>query len=508
MDQSVLNGIHSAGTSMSPIVRLVSSRAEALQAAESSSSAGDSFVSAALGCDVDSLPRTVIMDRPTTPSSPHRRGAFAFGGYRLYVLALLWLVMLLRFLDIQVIAVLLESIKKEFAVSDTKLGLLTGFAFSVLYGALGVPVAWLADRANRRDLVAIAVALWSAMTAACALATSFVGLFWARIGVGVGEAGGQAPAYSLISDYFPAERRASIFAILSSAVPVGVFCGFIIGGFVNAHFGWRAAFAVVGLPGLLVAILVRVSIREPSRQLSHSSAAGLRAQAPVGAVRTLLSNRSYRQLVLGSSLFTLGAMGSGVWIPSFFIRVHHLPPTQVAVWLACMYGCCGTLGAVMGGALTDRWVARTRDPRWYAWVSAGASAAIVPLAVFVYLWPHPIAALLVHALTVLLMHVWMGPVYGTVQTLAGPQRRAIAAAVNMLAVNLIAYGMGPLLVGLLSDELATAFGARSLGYAILTIVVLAYTSAATHFFFAGRTLTQHLGSTDADHSVASTLQAR
>src|SRR4030095_6672308 len=169
-----------------------------------------------------------------------------------YVIAVLWVVMLLRFVDLQIVAVLLESIRREFEVSDTLLGFMTGSAFAVFYGTLGIPVAWLADRYNRRNIIAAALGMWSAMNAVCGLGGSFATLFVARMGIGVGEAGGQPPAYSLVSDYVPPERRSSVFAILNSAVPFGVFCGFIIGGWVNLHYGWRAAFMVVGLPGVLL----------------------------------------------------------------------------------------------------------------------------------------------------------------------------------------------------------------------------------------------------------------
>jgi predicted MFS family arabinose efflux permease len=414
--------------------------------------------------------------------------------YRAYVLAVIWLVLLLRFVDLQVIAVLMESIKKEFAVSDTQLGLLTGFAFSVFYGALGIPVAYLADRSNRVNIIAVAVGVWSAMTAACALASTFAMLLIARLGVGIGEAGGNAPAYSLISEYFPAQRRASIFAILNSAVPIGVFTGFMIGGFVNVHFGWRAAFWAVGLPGLAVALLARFTIRDPrtsttDRPPGAQRPADLLLSDTLGA---LWHKRSYRHLVLATSIFTAGAMGSGIWLPSFFIRVHHMPPAQVATWLACIYGGAGLVGVLTGGALTDRLVARTGDSRWYVRLPGICSAAILPFAFFVYLWPDPITALVVHIGTVTLMHMWMGPAYGTVQSLAGPKRRSMAAAVNMLAINLIAYGLGPLAVGWLSDTLHPSLGDQSLRYAILGVVATTYSWAAVHFFLAAKTVSQEI----------------
>ena len=417
-------------------------------------------------------------------------------GYLNYVVAVLWVVMLLRFVDLQIVAVLLESIRREFEVSDTLLGLMTGSAFAIFYGTLGVPIAWLADRYNRRNIIVAAVGLWSAMTALCGLAGSFTSLFIARMGVGVGEAGGQPPAYSLVSDYVPPEKRSSVFAILNSAVPFGVFCGFIIGGWVNQHYGWRAAFMVVGLPGVLIALLIWLTVREPPRGLSDNRTDV--APVPLGeSLGYLWRTRSYRHLVLATTIFTLGAIGSGIWIPSFFVRVHGMASAEVAVWLAFIYGGGGVLGAMLGGYFADRLVARNKDKRFYAWLSAIAAAAILPFSFFVYLWPDPVTALLVHIGTTILMHSWMGPAYGTVQSVAGLPRRAMAAAVNGFAVNLLALGLGPLIVGAASDYFNARFGENSLRYSILTVVVVCYSWAALHFFLASRTLRQDLAAADA-----------
>ncbi len=433
------------------------------------------------------------------PASPPAGSSFRVSrGYLNYVIAVLWVVMLLRFVDLQIVAVLLESIRQEFEVSDTLLGFMTGSAFAIFYGTLGVPVAWLADRYNRRNIIAAAVGLWSAMTAVCGLAGSFTALFFARMGVGVGEAGGQPPAYSLVADYVPPEKRGSVFAILNSAVPFGVFCGFIIGGWVNAHYGWRSAFMVVGLPGLLLALLIWLTVREPPRGFSENRTNVATAATSVGETMGYLwRTRSYRHLVLATTIFTLGAIGSGIWIPSFFVRVHGMASAQVAVWLAFIYGGGGVLGAMLGGFLADRLVARRGDTRWYAWLSAIAAAAILPFSFFVYLWPDPVAALLVHVGTTILMHSWMGPAYGTVQSLAGVNRRAMAAAINGLAVNLLALGLGPLIVGAASDFFSARFGENSLRYSILTTVIVCYSWAALHFYLASRTLREDLAAANA-----------
>lgn len=412
--------------------------------------------------------------------------------YRYYVVALIWLVLLLRFVDLQIIAVLLEPIRAEFKVSDTMLGLLSGTAFALFYGVIGIPIAWLADRYNRRNVISVCLCLWSGTTALCGMATSFVGLLLARIGVGIGEGGGQPPCYSLVSDYFPAERRSSIVAILNTSVPVGVFAGFIIGGAINARFGWRATLVSVGLAGVVVALIVRLTLREPVRGATDAHVPAAAPEPWSATLRYLWNLRSYRHLVLASSIFTLGAAGSGTWIPSFFIRVHHMPPAQVAVWLACIYGGGGLIGAVIGGLVTDGIAKRAEDARWQAWVPAVCVGSILPFSLFVYLWSDPITALLVHICTAFLMHAWLGPCYGTVQNLAGSRNRATAAAINLLMVNVLAIGFGPLLVGALSDFFKEQFAESSLRYSLLALVALTYSWAAIHFVLASRTLRQDL----------------
>lgn len=416
--------------------------------------------------------------------------------YRSYVIAVIWLVMLLRFVDLQIIAVLLESIRAEFRVSDTQLGLLSGFAFALFYGTLGIPIAWLADRYNRRNIIAAAVGLWSAMTAVCGLAQSFLALLLARVGVGVGEAGGAPPSYSLISDYVRPEKRGTVFALLNSSVPVGLFIGFLVGGWVNEYHGWRAAFMVVGLPGIAMALLVRFTLREPPRGHSEQRTAG--APSPLSeTLRYLWSVRAYRHLVLATSIFTLGAYGTGIWVPSFFVRVHGMNGGEVATWLAFIYGSGGALGVVLGGVLADRLAAARGDRRWYVWLPAIASVSIMPFSFLVYLWPDAYQAMLLQLGTTTLMYSWMGPAYGTVQSLAGVERRAMAAAINMLVVNLISLGLGPLIVGVASDYFNAHFGTESLRYSILTLAVVAFTWAGVHFHLAARTLREDLARAEA-----------
>ena len=413
--------------------------------------------------------------------------------YRYYVVGIIWLVMLLRFVDWQIVGVLLESLRREFKVSDTQLGFLSGTAFALFYTVLGLPIAWLADRYSRRNIIAACLAMWSGMTALFGMAGSFTGLLLARVGVSIGEAGGQPPSHSLISDYFPARQRSTVFAFLACAAPAGVFAGYLIGGAINAWLGWRATVMVIGLFGLAVAALLFLTVREPVRG-GIDGRTGVSAASVKETARYLWSKRSYRHFVSGASIATLGAVGSGVWIISFFVRVHGMTPLQASTWIACVYGIGGVIGALTGGAMADRLAKSRSDARWHGWIPAIAMIAIVPFCIFVYLWPNPITALLVHTGNTFLLHAWMGPCYGTVQTIAGPSRRAMASAVNVFAVNLIALGLGPLLVGAMSDYFNATFGETALRYSILTLVLVTFPWAALHFLLAARTLRQDLAS--------------
>jgi len=406
--------------------------------------------------------------------------------YLIYVVALTWLVLVLRSVDLLVISVLMPSIKTQFTVSNTQLGLLSGFAFSLFYGLLAVPIAWLADRTSRARIISISVFVWSSMTALSGMANTFGHLLLARVGVGLGEAGGTAPVYALVADYAPANKRASVFAILNSSVPIGVLLGFLLGGYVSSAFGWRYAFLFAGIPGLAVALLAQVTLREPVR--ADSTTACTPGAPLIETLRYLFSRHSYCHFVLGSAVFTLGSVGSGIWISTYFIQFHHMQPSELGVWLALLYGGGGLVGALGGGYLTDHVVNKGGDQRWYAWMPGISSVAILPFTIFVYSWPSPRQALLVHLVTTILAHVWAGPVYGTVQGLAGKNRRAVAAAVNSLLVSFLAYGLGPLLVGVASDHFRASLGQDALRYSIMLLAAVAYTWAGIHFLLAGRTL--------------------
>lgn len=401
--------------------------------------------------------------------------------YRAYVLGLLVVVGVVGWVDRNVFAVLLQSIKIEFALSDTALGLLGGVAFGVFYATLGLPVAWLADRYSRRSLLAGALALWSAFTAVCSLTTGVVGLFFARVAVGIGEAGGAPPSVSLVADYFPRERRAFALGILYLYIPLGFVVGYLAGGWLNDAVGWRATCLWLGLPGVLLAVIVRLTLREPPRQTLDERAPQGNAPPLLSTLREFISRPALRHIPLGGAAHGAGAFAAALWLPAYFMRAFEMSSAVAGAWLALAYGLGGGLGVLCGGVVADTIVTRTRDERWYAFWPVALLILSVPATLTLYLAGAPsvaVGALLVGAF---LGHAFIGPVAALLQNLAGPGRRATAAAFYLFLVNLVSMGLGPLAVGLVSDALAARLGTDALRYALLAVVTTTTLLAALHF---------------------------
>ena len=416
--------------------------------------------------------------------------------YRRYVLGLLVVVYVFNFIDRQILTILLEPIKRDLDLSDGALGFLSGLAFALFYSTLGVPIARWADRGVRRSIIAGALFLWSGMTALTGLAQSFWQLALARVGVGVGEAGCSPPAHALISDYFPADRRATALSIYALGIPIGSAIGVLTGGWVNEFFGWRVAFAVVGVPGLLLAAVVRWTLREPPRGLADGRAP---EPAPAGesallVFRFMLRLPSFRHLSLAGALHAFYGYGAAAFIPAFLIRVHGFETGELATWLALLIAVFGALGTYLGGRVGD-WLARRGDPRWYMWVPAVATLATVPFVLGFYLWPSGYVALLFHVPTSIASAMWLGPTFATTQNLAPLRMRATASALLLLIVNLIGLGMGPWAVGALSDALAVGLGVEAIRYALLGVVLAGSLWSAVHYFLAARTLRADLAGT-------------
>jgi predicted MFS family arabinose efflux permease len=411
-----------------------------------------------------------------------------------YALALLFVVYTVNLVDRQILAVLLEPIKQDLGLSDSSLGLLTGFAFAAFYATFGIPIAAWADRSSRRDVIALGLLVWSSATAACGAVQSYAQLFAARMLVGIGEAAGSPPAHSLISDYFPARLRATALALYSMGGNVGIGVGFFVGGLLGDAFGWRWTFALVGIPGIALAGLVRLSLREPPR----GAIDGRSDRAPAPPLGTSLAHlarlHAYRHIAAATALYNLASYAYLAWVPTFLRRVHDLSGAEIGVLYGPMLAGVGVLGGLVAGSVSD-WAAR-RDARWLTWVPALASLSALPFLV-IFLWlENPRLAFAAYMPVGFLTGMWAGPTYAAVQGLAPLRMRATASALLLFALNFIGMGLGPLIVGMLNDALAPEHGEQAIRYS-LSVVALAKLWGALHGWLASRELRAELAAAGA-----------
>ena len=417
---------------------------------------------------------------------------------RQYALSVLVVVYTFNFIDRQILSILIEPIKAELGLSDGQLGLLAGFAFALFYATLGIPIARYADRSNRRSLIALALAVWSGMTALSGLAQNFWHLLVARIGVGVGEAGCSPPAHSMIADYFPANQRSTALGIYSLGIPAGIMFGFIAGGWMNEFFGWRAAFFVVGIPGLLLAILVRFTVREPTRGMAEGRSIVGAQPSMVDTFRYLWTKRAFRHLAFGGALTAFVGYGVVSWIPAFLIRSHGMGTGEAGTWLGLIIGIPGGIGIALGGWLADRYGAR--DTRWYLWIVTVSLLAALPFGIGVYLAASPYLALLLLVIPVALGNFYQATTFSQTQGLVTLRMRSVAAAVLLFILNIIGLGLGPSFTGYLSDLLRPQFGVESLRWSLL-ICGLVNIWAAYHYYVAGKYLRADLAATTRDEEI-------
>ena len=409
---------------------------------------------------------------------------------RYYALGLLTVVYTFNFVDRQLLSILQESIKADLLLSDQQLGLLTGFAFALFYTLAGIPIARYADRNNRRNVVAIAIALWSFMTAISGLVQNYLQLLLARIGVGVGEAGGSPPAHSMISDIFPPERRASALAFYSMGINFGILFGFLAGGWLNEFFDWRVAFFVVGAPGIVVALFVRYTLREPIRGLMEDRQ-DVATDTPFPEVLKLLWSRlSFRHLAIGGALNAFAGYSSSNWTASFMIRSHDMSTGELGTWLALIMGVGGAIGVFWGSYIAER-LAKF-DVRWYMWMPTITGMICVPFMIATYVVEGAYTALIVSIVPGILFNVYLGNSLAMTHALVGLRMRAVASAILFFLINLIGMGLGPWGVGLLSDMLSAELGNESLRYAMLYLLPAAMGWSAVHFLLASRTLQKDL----------------
>jgi MFS family permease len=414
--------------------------------------------------------------------------------YANYVLGLLLVVYVMNFVDRQILSILLDPIKQDLGVSDTAMGVLTGFAFAFFYTFAGIPIARAADRGSRRTVIALGLGLWSAMTAASGLAQTFWQLAAARTLVGVGEAAGTPASQSLLADYFPPERRAAAFGFFANGIYLGTMLAFLLGGWLATHFDWRTAFLLVGLPGIPLAILVRASVRELPRGASEAPGGDESVVAAREVLRLLLARRTFVYLVVSGSLLALPGYAMLTWGPAFLGRVHGMDRLAIGTALGVLIGVTGSAGAWLGGILADR--LGRRDPRWNLRFPALATLASVPFAVGFLHLPGVGPALASFAVFYLCLNTYVGPTWSAVQGLVKLRMRATATALFLFVLNLVGLGMGPLVVGGLNDWLHPSLGDQAIRWS-LTLVSLLGLPGALLLLRASQTLPRDLAARDA-----------
>lgn len=400
-------------------------------------------------------------------------------------LALLALVYIFSYIDRQVVAILIEPIKNEFGATDTEMGLLTGLAFGLLYAALGVPVGKLADRKDRRAIVAVACGLWSLATMACGFAGQFWQLLIARMSVAVGEAGGMAPSISIVSDLYPPKQRSFMISLFMMGPHLGVLIGLALGGWIAQHYGWRATFIWFGVPGLLLAALVYLFVREPRRGgFETAEAMAQIQQLPTESmwtqVRRLLSVTAFRRLAFACGFAGLAGYGYGIWTPSFLVRTHGMGMAQAGLLFGVASGVGAVAGALFSGWLCDRMVAR--DVRWQLGLPMLGVIVAIPCAIAFFLWPTTGVWMLgplkvPHAMGFAFLFAffaswWPSLSYSATSHMVGSNERSVAAALLNFFVTLFGVGAGPLVTGMVSDLLTPMMGAQALRWSLVSVMLL------------------------------------
>ena len=422
----------------------------------------------------------------TKDNKSRAEGAFS-SAYRSYALGLLVVVYIFNFIDRSILGILVEPIKRDLGVNDTMMGFLGGIAFATFYTFLGIPIARLSDKGSRRNVLTVCLALWSGATALCGLAANFFHLLLARIGVAVGEAGASPASHSMISDMFPPERRATALGIYALGIPIGTMLGNLSGGWINEALDWRSAFFLVGLPGVLLAVVVRFTLREPPRGAAEAIEVKTEEPPPVKEVfQYLWARRSFRLISLGAGLHAFVGYGVGYWIPAMFSRSHGYSTSDMGVALFYL-GFASIAGTFLGGYLGDKMAGR--DVRWYVWLPGLATIISVPFSGYVYLSNDPFAALWVLAIPYFFGAYYLAPTFSLAQGMVGLRMRALASSIILFIANIIGLGLGPQFTGIASDLLfvSTDLGDDSLRWALVLSLIFNVVSALL-YLGAGKTL--------------------
>jgi MFS family permease len=400
-------------------------------------------------------------------------------GRKNYVLLLLALVYTFNYVDRQILIILAEPIRSEFGLKDWQLGFLTGTAFALFYATLGIPIARLADRGNRVNIIVAALTIWSAMTALCGAASGFVQLALARVGVGVGEAGGSPPAVSLLSSYFSPQHRSTAMAVYSVGATVGILLGFVIGGLVNQHYGWRAAFLIAGVPGLLLAVLLKSTVIDPGRTPMGDLGAPDSVPPFIQTLTILWSIKTFRLINFAAVAAAIAVYGFMVWVPIYIIRQFGLTTGEVGTAIGLIAGIAGSTGVFLGGFLADLF--SKIDQRWQLRIPALTTLMFPPLILLVINASTAKAAMVLLVPAYALALAYTGPTWAVLATSAPAHMRSMAAAILLFLVNLIGLGMGPQLIGIISDIMPASMGASALRFSIA--MVCSVSAVASLFYY-------------------------
>lgn len=382
---------------------------------------------------------------------------------RTYVLVVLTLVSTFAYLDRYVMAAMAEPIKRDLGLSDTQLGLLTGLAFAMFYATFGIPIARLADRGDRVRIISGCITLWSAFTAACGLANSFLMLLLPRMGVGVGEAGSIAPGHSLLSDYYEGKDRTFAIGIFQIGSAAGIILGFMLGGFLASRIGWRSTLFVIGVPGLVVGILARLTLRDPRPTGVQIESSGREGSA-IATIEALVRRQGYFPLLLAICLGLFSVSAYGQWLPTLFVRSHHLSIAQAGAFVGGALGLGSFIGTLGGALIPPRMV--DRHPRWEALWPALAFGGMTPVFIAACWVPNVAAAVVLLFIAATGVYAGIPPAFSSIQTIARPTERAVAVAVIGFCSALFGQGGGPSFAGVVSDYLQPTAGLESLRYAL------------------------------------------
>jgi len=415
---------------------------------------------------------------------------------RHYTLVVLTMLSALNQLDRQLLNILIEPIRHEFSLTDLQIGFLVGLVFVSIYSVLSIPAAVIATRGSRRNLLVASAAVWGAMTIMCGYAQNYWQLLAARLGVGLGEAGGMPPSHVMISDLYRPEERATAMSVWAAGINGGIFFAFLFGGVIGQFYGWRTALIGAGILTMLAALVARLTVREPPRVHDHP-AQKIAQGRPVSLLRQMLDvamrDAAIRHITIGATLACVVGSASLVWIPSFLMRTHGLNIAGIGIYLAVVVGIGGAFGTWLAGAASDR--VRKRDIRWSLWLIGVTLLATKPFAFGFLLVDNTALALALFVLPATLGAAYVGTSIAVLHNRVPAELRPMASALFLLVINFVGYGFGPLLTGALSDFVFDSFGTDALRYSLATIQCAAIWGAL-HFYWAGRQLARPSGSLD------------